>query len=73
MTARSLAGGFYITPMCHTDKQPFTRELDGLVIPHGVKVIIVEAHDMVHEYGGKVVRVDITKTKGENYRIRKLK
>ena len=57
----------------HVDEQPFTRELDGLVIPDGVKIIIVEAHDMVHEYGGKVVRVDITKAKGEGYSIKKLR
>ncbi len=60
----------------HVDEQPFTRELDGLIIPDGpdgVKVIIVEAHDMVHEYGGKVVRMDITKAKGEGYSIKKLR
>ena len=82
MTAPSLAAGCYITPMCHMNEKPFTPELDGLVIPDwpdwpdgpdGVKVIIVEAHDMVHEYGGKRVRVNITKPKGENYRIRQLR
>ena len=53
--------------------QPFTRELDDLKVPEGVTVVIVEAHDNVHEYGGKTVRVDMTKERGEGYRVLKRK
>ncbi len=37
----------------HVDEQPFTRSLSGVVIPEDVSAVIVEAHDSVHEYGGK--------------------
>lgn len=37
----------------HVDEQPFTRSLGGVVIPEGVSAVIVEAHDSVHEYGGR--------------------
>ncbi len=53
----------------HVNEQPFTRELYDLKVPEGVSVVIVEAHDKVHEYGGKTVRVDMTKEQGEGYRV----
>jgi hypothetical protein len=37
----------------HDDEQPFTRSQSGIVIPEGVKVVNVRAHDLVHEFGGK--------------------
>ena len=57
----------------HVNEQPFTRELYDLKVPEGVSVVIVEAHDMVHEYGGKTVRVDMTQERGEGYRFLKRK
>ena len=53
----------------HVGEQPFTRELYDLKVPKGVSVVIVEAHDMIHEYGGKVVRVDMTREQGEGFRV----
>ncbi len=53
----------------HVGEQPFTRGLSGLKVPEGVIVVIVEAHDKVHEYGGKTVRVDTAKDRGEGFRV----
>ena len=56
----------------HEDEQPFERALFNSVKIHpDVKVIIVEAHDMVHEYGGRTIRIDLSTKKGEGYEIRR--
>ncbi|MFQ6135787.1 MAG: hypothetical protein ACE5PM_01250 [Candidatus Hydrothermarchaeales archaeon] len=44
----------------HETEQPFTRSLSGIVIPEGIDKVIVEAHDSVHEYGGRTMTVDLT-------------
>ena len=46
----------------HVNEQPFTRSLSGVEIPDHVKedTVTVRARDSVHEYGGKVVSVDLT-------------
>lgn len=36
----------------HVDEQPFTRSLSGVVIPSGVAWVRIEAHDIVHGWGG---------------------
>ena len=41
----------------HVDEQPFTRSLSGVKIPEGITTVTIRAHDLVHEYGGKVVIV----------------
>jgi len=43
----------------HVDEQPFTRSLSGVEIPQSVKSIKVRAHDSEHEYGGKIVSVEL--------------
>jgi hypothetical protein len=43
----------------HEDEQPFTRSLSNVVIPESVKTVIVRAHDSVHKYGGKVMKVEL--------------
>ena len=43
----------------HVDEQPFTRSLTGVKIPHGIEAVTVRAHDLVHEYGGRVVTVKV--------------
>ena len=43
----------------HVDEQPFTRSLSGVVIPVGVKTVIIRAHDSVHKYGGKVITLEL--------------
>ena len=43
----------------HENEQPFTRSLSGVNIPENLKEVIVRAHDLVHEYGGKTVKVKV--------------
>lgn len=43
----------------HETEQPFTRSLDGVVIPPGVSAVTVRAHDKVHGYGGTEVTISI--------------
>jgi pyruvate-formate lyase-activating enzyme len=43
----------------HVDEQPFTRSLSGVKIPEGITEVTIRAHDSVHEYGGKVIRVTL--------------
>jgi len=43
----------------HVNEQPFTRSLSDVVIPAGVKTVIVRAHDSVHKYGGKVITLEL--------------
>ncbi len=39
----------------HAGEQPFTRDLYGVRIPRGVRVVVVQARDMKYGYGGKSV------------------
>jgi hypothetical protein len=43
----------------HVEEQPFTRSLSGVAIPDNIKTVKVRAYDSVHEYGGKVVSVEL--------------
>jgi len=43
----------------HVNEQPFTRSLSGVVIDKSISSVIVRAHDLVHGYGGKEIRVDL--------------
>jgi hypothetical protein len=43
----------------HVDEQPFTRSLVGVKLPPGVKEVTVQAHDTLHDYGGKSMSVRI--------------
>ena len=43
----------------HVDEQPFTRSLSGVKIPAGLDNVWVEAHDKVHGWGGKRVKVKL--------------
>jgi len=43
----------------HVEEQPFTRSLSGVKISAEIKAVTVRAHDLVHEYGGKTLSVDI--------------
>jgi hypothetical protein len=37
----------------HDSEQPFTRSLAGVRIPSDLLEVVVRAHDLKHEYGGK--------------------
>ena len=43
----------------HVDEQPFTRNLSGVKIPETTTEVTVRAHDSVHSYGGKTVKVAV--------------
>ena len=43
----------------HDDEQPFTRSLRNVRIPPGLSKVVVRAHDLVHEYGGKELAVQL--------------
>ena len=43
----------------HENEQPFTRSLQNVRLPQGTTEVEVRAHDSVHGYGGKTVRVNI--------------
>lgn len=41
----------------HEDEQPFTRDLYGVTIPKGVRIVIVQARDQKYGYGGEEVEI----------------
>jgi len=43
----------------HVDEQPFTRSLAGVKISGNIDEVTVRAHDLVHGYGGKTVKVAV--------------
>jgi hypothetical protein len=43
----------------HVDEQPFTRSLDGVVVPAGVSEVTIRARDSVEGYGGKQMIVKL--------------
>lgn len=43
----------------HVNEQPFTRSLSAVKVPEEVDDVTVRAHDSVHEYGGKVVTLEL--------------
>ncbi|WP_299201374.1 hypothetical protein [uncultured Amphritea sp.] len=43
----------------HVGEQPFTRTLSGVDIPAAITRVNVQAHDLVHLYGGAVKSVDL--------------
>lgn len=45
----------------HVNEQPFTRSLGGVVVPEGVTIVYIEAHDKVHGWTKKTMKVDLSK------------
>ncbi|MCF8177114.1 MAG: hypothetical protein K9J74_01270 [Sulfuritalea sp.] len=43
----------------HAGEQPFTRDLHGVQIPSGVRVVVIQARDKKYGYGGKTLDVDL--------------
>ncbi len=54
----------------HEGEQPFTRD-ERICVPAGVTVVVVEAHDKVHGLGGATVTVDLCKSSGSGYTVRR--
>lgn len=55
----------------HETEQPFTRSLSGITIPSGANVVFVEAHDKEYGWSEQRVRVELSKTKGERFEVRR--
>lgn len=53
----------------HEEEQPFTRSQGGIIIPQGVTIVRVRAHDLIDGYGGREVLVDLTRAKGEDFEV----
>ena len=43
----------------HDNEQPFTRSQSGIVIPDAIKQVTVRAHDLVHEWGGQEMTIEV--------------
>ncbi len=55
----------------HVNEQPFTRSLSGIKIPAHVKIVYIEARDNVHGWSKKRIKVDLSKAKGERFKVTK--
>ena len=53
----------------HENEQPFTRSQSGIVVPDGVTVVVVRAHDLVDGFGGREVRVDLAGEGGSDFEV----
>ena len=53
----------------HVNEQPFTRSQGRLQIPAASTTVLVRAHDIVDGYGGKEIRVDLTKPSGPGFTV----
>lgn len=43
----------------HVDEQPFTRSISNVKIPKDINSVTIRAHDLVHQYGGKEVTIEV--------------
>ena len=43
----------------HVSEQPFTRHLAGVEVPEEIRRVRIRAHDSVHGYGGKTVKMAV--------------
>ena len=41
----------------HQDEQPFTRDLQSVKVPRGLKTVTIEARDQLSGYGGKSIEL----------------
>lgn len=55
----------------HVNEQPFTRSLDDITLPAGKQIIYIEAHDKEHGWSKQRVKVDLTRSSGDRYHIRR--
>jgi len=55
----------------HVKEQPFTRSLSGIPIPAGLNKVYVEAHDKRHGWSPQKIEVDLTRSSGDRYHIRR--
>ena len=43
----------------HATEQPFTRTQTGVMVPSGVRTVVIEPHDLENGYGGEPYRVEL--------------
>ena len=55
----------------HVNEQPFTRNLSGIKIPAEITTVYVEAHDKIHGWNKERLEVNLQRTEGERYRVRR--
>jgi len=55
----------------HETEQPFTRSLGQLTVPEGTSIVFVEAHDKVHGWSKQRIKVDLSSSAGERYKVEK--
>ena len=55
----------------HVGEQPFTRTLANVLLPKGAEILYIEAHDKVHGWSKQRVRIDMRRSKGDRYEIRR--
>jgi len=53
----------------HETEQPFTRSQSGIMIPDGVEMVTVRAHDLVDGYGGQEVTVNLDQVNGLYFEV----
>jgi hypothetical protein len=41
----------------HAGEQPFTRDLNDVKVPRGLRVVVIQGRDQKHGYGGKTIEV----------------
>ncbi len=56
----------------HETEQPFTRSQSGIVIPAGVTLVTVRAHDLVDGFGGREITVDLTVRSGDGFDVQRI-
>ena len=54
----------------HEQEQPFTRS-HTVQIPKGTNIVYVEAHDKVHGWNKKRIKVDLRKANGDRFEVRR--
>ena len=54
----------------HEQEQPFTRS-HTVQIPQGTNIVYVEAHDKVHGWNKKRVKVDLRKASGDRFEVKR--
>lgn len=43
----------------HETEQPFTRDLDGVRVPPGIRNVVIRVHDKVHGWGAKTIQIGL--------------
>lgn len=54
----------------HEHEQPFTRSLSQIQSPEGSNIIYVEGRDSVHGLSKHRVRVDLSTSEGDRYKVK---